>query len=145
MVKQIHWRGQSKAPAQYSAPPSVSPYIIVDFPSNPSIGDQFLAPNGSTYQWDGTVWIGVYFDSPNNAIVPIDVNPPLSPQLGQLWWRNDPDGNLYIFYNDGNSSQWVPAAQPNSNASGVTGISDAPLDGQTYVRQNGAWVAVTIP
>jgi hypothetical protein len=139
VTKKIDWRGQNKQPSARSNI-SVSPYVIVDFPPSPSIGDQFLAPNGSTYEWDGTVWIGVYLNPPNNAIVPIDVNPPLSPLVGQLWWRSDPDGNLYIYYNDGNSSQWVPAAQPNSNASGTSGIEDAPNDGQMYVRQNGAWV-----
>ena len=31
---------------------------------------------------------------------------PGSPVNGQLWW-NSADGNLYIYYNDGSSSQWV--------------------------------------
>jgi len=29
--------------------------------------------------------------------------------VGQLWWRTDPDAVLYVYYNDGNSIQWVPA------------------------------------
>jgi hypothetical protein len=44
--------------------------------------------------------------------------PPASPTDNQLWWKSD-TGILYIYYNDGNSSQWVPAtpvppAQPSS-------------------------------
>lgn len=36
----------------------------------------------------------------------INDSAPSSPQHGQLWW-NSFDGNLYIYYNDGSSSQWV--------------------------------------
>jgi hypothetical protein len=141
MTRKIDWRGQNKQPTVRSNV-SVSPFAIVDFPPNPNIGDQFLAPNGATYEWDGIVWIGVYLDSPSTSVVPIDVNPPFGAKIGQLWWRTDPDANLYILYNDGNSTQWVPAAMPNSNASGNTGIEDAPNDGNIYARQNGAWVIV---
>jgi hypothetical protein len=38
-----------------------------------------------------------------------------------MWWRNDPDGNLFIYYNDGSSSQWVPAVPSNSYPSGPAG------------------------
>jgi hypothetical protein len=41
--------------------------------------------------------------------VTISDTPPGSPTVGNLWWESD-TGNLYIFYNDGNSSQWVLAA-----------------------------------
>ena len=33
--------------------------------------------------------------------------PPASPQAGRLWY-DSVGGQLYTFYNDGNSSQWVP-------------------------------------
>src|SRR5215468_3498056 len=42
---------------------------------------------------------------------------PASPQVGQLWWRST-DANLYIYYNDGNSLQFVPAVPSNSYPSG---------------------------
>jgi len=32
--------------------------------------------------------------------------PPASPVAGQLWWESD-TGNLFIWYNDGDSAQWV--------------------------------------
>src|SRR5262245_51617450 len=41
--------------------------------------------------------------------VTIQPTPPASPGVGDLWWRNDPDGALYVYYDDGNSRQWVPA------------------------------------
>ena len=52
----------------------------------------------------------------NNINVPsataISVNPPSSPSEGSMWWSTE-DGNLYIYYQDVDSSQWV-AATPSS-------------------------------
>jgi len=39
----------------------------------------------------------------------IGTTAPASPQVGQFWWRSDPDQNLYVYYDDGNSKQWVTA------------------------------------
>jgi hypothetical protein len=60
--------------------------------------------------------------------------PPGSPTDGQLWWESD-TGKLFIRYNDGSSTQWVPAT------TGGGGIADAPNDGTLYGRQSVAWVA----
>lgn len=43
------------------------------------------------------------------ATVNIADNPPLSPTNGDLWWSSV-YGTMFIYYNDGNSSQWVEAA-----------------------------------
>jgi len=51
--------------------------------------------------------------------------PPTTPIVGQLWW-DSLGGQLYIFYNDGNSSQWVIS---NNNTAGA-GIY-LPLNGGT--------------
>ena len=45
------------------------------------------------------------------ANVATSPNPPSSPDAGDLWWDTD-DGDLHVYFNDGNSSQWV-------NTSGV--------------------------
>lgn len=37
----------------------------------------------------------------------VSASPPSSPIEGTLWWDTD-DGNLYIYYLDGDSAQWVP-------------------------------------
>lgn len=29
----------------------------LDFPANPTVGQQYAAPNGITYQWDGAAWV----------------------------------------------------------------------------------------
>jgi hypothetical protein len=56
---------------------------------------------------------------------------PPGPSPGQLWF-NSTDGQLYVWYNDPNSSQWVIANN--------TGIQDAPIGTVTYGRQNRTWV-----
>jgi hypothetical protein len=45
------------------------------------------------------------------------VTPPGSPTVGELWWYSDAvsgGGILYIYYNDGTSTQWVPVS-PNAS------------------------------
>lgn len=44
-----------------------------------------------------------------NSNVTISATPPADPAEGDLWWNSD-DGRLYIFFNDGTSSQWVDAS-----------------------------------
>jgi Collagen triple helix repeat (20 copies) len=39
--------------------------------------------------------------------VAIGLTAPVTPTVGQLWWRSD-SGNMFIYYDDGNSQQWVP-------------------------------------
>jgi hypothetical protein len=82
----------------------------LDFPNSPTIGQIYNAPNGVAYVWDGVKWNVVGgTGSGGVTIINISPTPPANPQPGWLWWRNDPDGNLYIWYNDGSSSEWVPA------------------------------------
>jgi hypothetical protein len=57
--------------------------------------------------------------------------PPTSPVPGQMWWDSS-SGDLYIYYDDGSSVQWV---QVNLN-----GIEEAPNDGTVYGRKNFLWV-----
>jgi hypothetical protein len=45
----------------------------------------------------------------------VSADPPVNAGSGNFWWDSD-NGKLYIYYNDGNTSQWVSA---NSNTSGV--------------------------
>ena len=33
---------------------------MIDFPTNPTMGDEFLADNGATYIWMGDRWSGSY-------------------------------------------------------------------------------------
>lgn len=54
-------------------------------------------------------------------------SPPSPAQPGALWWDSDSTssggGQLYIFYNDGNSSQWVAATNEIADLNAETPIS----------------------
>jgi hypothetical protein len=57
---------------------------------------------------------GVPFDGSSNITIPsgssikVSENPPSNPNVGDLWWDNTTvDGGLFLYYFDGNSSQWV--------------------------------------
>jgi hypothetical protein len=72
------------------------------------------------------------------ASVTISDTPPGSPSAGNLWWESD-TGNLYIYYNDGTSSQWV-LASPTVSAAGIGAVAYTPqaptVAQQTVARQN---------
>jgi hypothetical protein len=76
-----------------------------------------------------------------NALVvnaTIAATAPATPVQGQLWWRNDPDGTLYISYNDGNSTQWVPAVPSSAPQWKVVGTALTPVDATKNVAIPGA-------
>lgn len=62
---------------------------------------------------------------------PAATAPPVSPQPGQLWW-DTAGGQLYVYYNDGNSSQWVIANNTES------GISQSAADARYLQLSGGA-------
>ena len=99
---------------------------MIDFPASPTVGQNFAAPNGVTYQWNGTVWVSVSAGGSSGASITVSDTPPASPTAGALWW-NSVLGTMFIYYNDGNSTQWVPAAPSAASAfPGATG-------GQTFL------------
>jgi hypothetical protein len=75
----------------------------LDFPGSPTVGQQFVSA-GMIWQWDGVKWVAI-----NNAVnIIASTTPPSSPNPGDLWWDAN-GGQLYLWYNDGNSAQWVVA------------------------------------
>jgi hypothetical protein len=79
--------------------------MAYDFPASPTSGQTYTPSGGPTYTWDGTVWKTASTGAP--VIVYSADTPPGTPVIGTLWF-NSADGNLYIYYSDGTSSQWVP-------------------------------------
>lgn len=75
----------------------------IDFPASPAANQIFVAPNGVTYQWTGALWLPI---GGTQALYVGDTPPP-SPGANQLWW-NSASGQLFLWYNDGSSTQWVP-------------------------------------
>lgn len=95
----------------------------VDFPASPSNGQQLHA-NGITYIYNSTK--GVWRDVANSINVN-SANPPANPEPGQIWF-NTASAVLYVYYNDGSSSQWVSVSGPAgpAGAAGSAGASSSP-------------------
>lgn len=70
----------------------------------------------------------------SGASITVSDTPPASPASGALWW-DSVGGNLYLWYQDPNSSEWVIA--------NTGGIADAPTDGNQYARQNQSWTNIS--
>jgi hypothetical protein len=98
--------------------------MAFDFPSSPSEGQIFNAPGGPSYVFNTPVWKAVG----QGQIAIISDTPPASPANGALWYESD-SGVLYIWYNDGNSSQWVQ----------VGGVATGPNVVQTIVTTSGTY------
>ena len=67
-------------------------------------------------------------------------NPPTTPIIGQLWWDSI-GGQLYIYYNDGNSSQWVISNNNTAGAGTYLPLTGGTLNGSLVVNTN----ATTLP
>lgn len=65
--------------------------------------------------------------------VPTSDSPPSNPKDGELWWDSD-EGNMFVYYSDGSSEQWVPSSigypgpQGPQGPRGYTGSSSTTLD-----------------
>ena len=94
--------------------------------SSPSAGMMtFLVDVAQVNVYDGSAWVEVS----GGGGVTVSATAPASPDDGDLWWDSD-DGELYLYYNDGTSSQWVAAAGPS-----VTVAATAPTgyEGQLWL------------
>ena len=58
------------------------------------------------------------------AKVTISPSQPVTAQEGDLWWDSD-DGDLGVYYNDGNSSQWVTVSEGPIGPQGKQGVVGA--------------------
>ena len=75
-----------------------------NFPSSPTSGQTYEPVGGPVFVWDGIAWKAQTTGTP--VTVYASDNPPVNPALSQLWWESD-SGNLFIWYADGDSAQWV--------------------------------------
>ena len=83
--------------------------MALDFPANPVQGQQNTLTNGVTYQWDGAKWSSKLVSTYANTGANPGTTPPVNPSPGTFWWDSE-NGQLYIWYDDVNSSQWMPAS-----------------------------------
>ena len=77
---------------------------MIDFPNSPTTGQIF-----QNWKWDGTKWVAIG----SGASITVSDTAPASPTAGALWW-DSVGGQLYLYYTDPNSSEWVPATNQGS-------------------------------
>lgn len=100
-----------------------------DIPNEPVVGQIWLAPGNLQYQWTGTVWetvdpLAATYSS-RTPICTTSPAPPTSPiPLPSDLWFSTINGVLYVYYDDGNTIQWV-AANPGS-VPGPIGLQGPP-------------------
>lgn len=82
--------------------------MAFDFPASPSEGQVFTPAGGPAYRYSSGVWTVA---TSLTSFATISDGAPSSPVPGQLWWESD-TGNLYIWFDDGNSQQWVQLNGP---------------------------------
>ena len=71
--------------------------------------------------------LGQWVNRPGGGSVAIGVDPPAGADPGDMWF--DPEsGQLFIWYTDDDSSQWVPASPSTGGGGGPTGDTLAGLD-----------------
>jgi len=104
--------------------------MAFDFPNTPTTNQIVTMPDGTVRKWDGVKWVAG--QTPTAPYCYTGDTPPSSPTLGASWW-DSVSCQLFVYYNDGNSSQWVPAvAIPAS-------VGEAPSNSNYYARRNGQW------
>ena len=78
--------------------------MALDFPASPTNG-QVYTSGGSSWTFDSS--IGTWRSSPFEPGAAITSSTaPTNPQNGDIWYDTE-DGTTLVYYNDGNSSQWV--------------------------------------
>jgi hypothetical protein len=134
--------------------------MAINFPDSPSNGDTQTI-NGAVYTYNSTTskW-DVSGDNTTN--VTVSDTAPSGAVAGDQWF-NSTDGSLYVYYNDGSSSQWVGISGPAGNsgeAGGVTSYANktaidavsSPSEGdlaydlaadQLYIRTTTEWKRVS--
>jgi len=65
---------------------------------------------------------------PGGPPVTIGDTPPSAPAVGALWW-DSVGGQLYVWYSDANSSQWVPASNMGAAVAGYLPLTGGTLTG----------------
>jgi hypothetical protein len=83
---------------------------------------------------------GIWVEIPSGGSgVSVGDTPPVDSVQFPLWWDST-NLQLFVWYEDADSSQWVVA---NSTPGGSTGIEEAPEDGLQYARQDAMWTEIT--
>lgn len=111
------WTG----PAAGSGGGGASVTVSETAPSSPAEGDLWFDPSvlktfvyyndGTANQWVQNNPTGGGASGGGGASVTASDTAPSSPSAGDLWYKSDTNA-LYVYYNDGDSSQWVGVSGP---------------------------------
>ena len=105
----------------------------------------FRGPGVTTAQYDATAGIGtIFFHSVTSgggggggggASVTVSDSAPGSPSNGDLWFKSDV-GELYVYYTDGSSNQWVEASGGSNTVVTSDTAPSSPNDGDLWWNSN---------
>ena len=97
----LYWNGVDWVPVGTEA-------IALGDLNDVELSDGSLA-DGQILVYNGSEWVNADLDIPSGTV--ISETPPDNPASGQLWWNSSDDsGRLFVYYEDGDSSQWVEAS-----------------------------------
>lgn len=79
----------------------------MNFPS-PATENQEFTPvvGGPTYIYKAPRWIVKGSPAVAPTLIVTSDGPPASPTDNLLWWETD-TGKMFIYFNDGNTRQWI--------------------------------------
>jgi hypothetical protein len=96
-------------------------------PATPWAGQPiFETDTALSLVWDGDSWEAA---GGGGGGVTISATAPAAPAVGDLWW-DSVNGELYVYYDDGTSSQWVAAAGPSVT---VAAVAPTGYEGQLWL------------
>ena len=93
--------------------------MALNFPDSPSNGDTFTA-NGVVYTYNATQTLWKTSSAGGGSSVTVSDTAPTSPSDGDMWY-NSLSLKMFVYYNDGSSSQWVPASPQEVGPTGPAG------------------------
>ena len=101
---------------------------VSNFPTTGQAGVIYVAIDTHyIYRWSGTGYVLLGGGTAaGTAAITVSTTAPVGTGAGSLWW-NSADGMLKIYYEDGDSGQWVDAV----NSQGKQGIQGIPGDNGT--------------
>ena len=94
--------------------------------------------------YTGSAGAGYTGSSGTEAVVYIGTTAPTSPIAGKFWYKSD-EATLYVYYNDGDTSQWVGITATGGNGSGGS-LIPFNLQSGSYTLQasdNSSMVSIT--
>jgi hypothetical protein len=117
---------------------------MINFPATagqPTDGSFTHSEVGLTWTWNGTTWDvegGGGAAGPDGCYV--GDTPPVGAEPGWLWW-NSAEGILYVWYDDGDTQQWVEASPQGVGGSYVAKAGDTMTGNLTVPSLNGGQLA----